>query len=54
VNKNNIWIPLVASLGVGAATYYALSKNNQNIHSAIQQVLPIVSQMTNDSTDMTS
>lgn len=52
MNKNNVWIPIVASIGVGAATYYAMSKNNQGIRSAIQQVLPIVSQVTNNTTDM--
>jgi len=54
MNNNKLWIPLVASIGVGAATYYAVSKNNQNIHSAIQQVLPIVSQMTNDTMNTSS
>lgn len=44
--NNKMWIPLVASIGVGAATYYAVSKNSNNFNSAIQQVLPIVSQMT--------
>ncbi|HLS35960.1 MAG TPA: hypothetical protein VK061_06955 [Bacillota bacterium] len=50
MNNKNMWIPLVASIGVGAATYYAVSKNNQSIRSAVQQVLPIVSQVTNGST----
>jgi len=50
LNNKNMWIPLVASIGVGAATYYAVSKNNQSIRSAVQQVLPIVSQVTNGST----
>lgn len=45
LNKNNMWIPLLASIGVGAATYYAVSKNNQGINSALQQVLPVVSHM---------
>lgn len=47
MTKNNVWIPLLASIGVGAATYYAVSKNNQGIQSALQQVLPVVSHMSN-------
>lgn len=45
MNKGNMWVPLIASIGVGAATYYAVSKNNQSINSALQQVLPVVSHM---------
>jgi len=43
MQKNGMWIPLVASLGVGAATYYAMSKNNQSLEQAVQKVLPMVS-----------
>ena len=45
MDKNNMWIPLVASLGVGAATYYTISKNHQTIGQTMQKVLPIVSQI---------
>lgn len=48
-----MWIPLVASLGVGAATFYAVSKNNQGFGQAVQKMLPVVSQTmgSNDSSN---
>lgn len=45
MNKNNIWIPLLASLGVGAATFYTISKNNEPIGQTIQKVVPVLSNM---------
>lgn len=46
VDKNNMWIPLITSVGVGAATFYTLSKNNHGMEAALQKVMPFVSQMT--------
>lgn len=40
-----MWIPLIASVGVGAATYYTLSKKNQTIGQTMEKVLPFVSEM---------
>jgi len=40
-----MWIPIIASVGVGAATYYTMSKNNQSIGQTIQKVVPFVSEM---------
>lgn len=45
MDKNGMWLPIVASLGVGAATYYTISKNHQSIGQTVQKILPIVSQM---------
>ena len=45
MQKNNVWLPLLASIGVGAATYYTISKNNQSIGQTMQKVIPFVSQM---------
>ncbi|WP_218144019.1 hypothetical protein [Lentibacillus persicus] len=46
-NNNSMWLPLIASVGVGAATYYSMTRNNQNFGQAIQQAAPLVSQMNN-------
>lgn len=46
MEKNSMWIPLIASLGVGAATYYTMSKNNHSIGQTIEKVVPFVSNMT--------
>ncbi|MFD2211209.1 hypothetical protein ACFSMW_15990 [Virgibacillus halophilus] len=46
-NNNNIWIPLVASVGVGAATFYSMTKNEQGIGQTMQKMIPFVNQMSN-------
>ncbi|MFD2630469.1 hypothetical protein [Oceanobacillus kapialis] len=45
MQKNGMWIPLLASVGVGAATYYTMTKNNQNFGQAMEKMIPLVSQM---------
>ncbi|MFB4170150.1 hypothetical protein [Virgibacillus sp. JSM 102003] len=47
MQRNDMWIPLLASLGVGAATYYSMTKNNQNFGQTMQKMMPFVSQMNN-------
>ncbi|MBU5468602.1 hypothetical protein KQI49_17475 [Virgibacillus sp. MSJ-26] len=47
--KNGIWIPIIASVGVGAATFYTMTKNNQTVGQAVQKMIPFVSQMGGDS-----
>ncbi|MBY7143917.1 hypothetical protein KFZ56_12830 [Virgibacillus sp. NKC19-3] len=45
MQMNGMWLPLVASVGMGAATYYAMTKNNQNFGQAMQKMIPVVAQM---------
>ncbi|PAV30102.1 hypothetical protein CIL05_06460 [Virgibacillus profundi] len=45
MQKNGMWLPLIASVGVGAATYYTMTKNNQNLGQTMQKMVPFVSQM---------
>ncbi|MEN2769198.1 hypothetical protein [Ornithinibacillus xuwenensis] len=45
MQKNGKWLPLIASVGVGAATFYTMTKNNQNIGQTITKMIPFVSQM---------
>ncbi|MHA6253492.1 hypothetical protein [Oceanobacillus sp. CAU 1775] len=40
MNKNGMWLPLIASIGVGAATYYSMSRNNQGLDQTLQQFMP--------------
>lgn len=40
MQRNGMWLPLIASIGVGAATYYSMSKNNQGIGQVMQQFMP--------------
>lgn len=45
MQKNGIWLPLIASVGVGAATFYTMTKNNQGLGQTMQKMVPFVSQM---------
>ncbi|WP_405100498.1 hypothetical protein [Oceanobacillus sp. FSL H7-0719] len=40
MKRNGIWLPLLASIGVGAATFYSMSKNNQGLDQMMQQFMP--------------
>lgn len=51
LNKSNMWLPILASIGVGAATFYTMSKGNAPISKAMQTVAPMLSNMTNNSND---
>lgn len=46
MQKSNMWIPLITSVGVGAATFYTLSKNNHGMEATLQKVMPFLTQMT--------
>lgn len=48
MQKNDMWLPIIASIGVGAATYYTMSKNNHSIGQTFQKVVPFVTQMSNN------
>lgn len=41
-----MWIALLASVGVGAATYYTISKSNNPINKAVQSVAPMLTGLT--------
>ena len=45
MNKQNL-LPIIASVGIGAATYYTMKRNNQGIGQTVQKMLPLVSAMT--------
>lgn len=48
MDKSDMWLPILASVGVGIATYYTVSKNHQSIGRTVQKVLPIVSQISSE------
>ncbi|WP_077624245.1 hypothetical protein [Sediminibacillus massiliensis] len=43
--NNNMWIPLVASVGIGAAAYYSMTKG-QGMGKTIQQSMPMMAGLT--------
>ncbi len=43
--NNQNWLPIIASVGIGAATYYTMTKKNQGLGQTVQKVLPFVSAM---------
>ncbi|HET7628495.1 MAG TPA: hypothetical protein VFK44_08930 [Bacillales bacterium] len=45
MRNNNVWIPIVASVGVGAAAYYSMTKGGKNIQNALQQMVPFVTNL---------
>jgi CHASE3 domain sensor protein len=49
MQKNGMWLPILASVGVGAATYYTMTKNNQNFNQTIEKMVPLVTQMSGSS-----
>ncbi|WP_179151833.1 hypothetical protein [Oceanobacillus senegalensis] len=40
--KNQNWLPIIASVGIGAATYYTMTRNNQTLGQTVQKVLPFM------------
>ncbi|MCM3742313.1 hypothetical protein M3210_18955 [Oceanobacillus luteolus] len=40
--RKELWLPLIASIGVGAATFYSMSKNggNQSLGQVMQKMMP--------------
>ncbi|HEX6594962.1 MAG TPA: hypothetical protein VF095_10345 [Bacillota bacterium] len=54
MQRNGIWIPLIASVGVGAATFYTMTRNNQGIGQTIQKMAPLISQMGGGNTQQDS
>ncbi|MFC2948700.1 hypothetical protein [Virgibacillus sediminis] len=50
MRRNEMWLPLIASVGVGAATYYTMTRNDQNFGEAMQKMIPLVSQMNGNTT----
>ncbi|WP_156288567.1 hypothetical protein [Oceanobacillus salinisoli] len=43
--RNQNWLPIVASIGVGAATYYTMTRNNQNLGQTVQKMMPFMTGM---------
>lgn len=53
VKKSDMWLTILASVGVGAAAYYTISKSDQPINKAIESVTPMISGMTNNNSNNT-
>jgi len=45
MDRNNIWIPLITSVSVGAATFYAMSKNKKQMSKTAAELTPILTEM---------
>jgi hypothetical protein len=45
MQKNGKWLPIIASVGVGAATFYTMTRNNQSLGQTFSKMLPFVTQM---------
>lgn len=51
LKKTDLILPLLASIGVGAATFYTMSKNNGSVSKAVESVAPILTNLTDESTN---
>lgn len=45
MNKSDMWLTLLASVGVGAAAYYTISKSNKPVEKAIENITPMLTNM---------
>ncbi len=53
MERNNNWIPLLASVGIGAATFYSMKRSNRDLGQTVQKMLPLVSQISNMNMEQT-
>lgn len=49
LKKSDLILPLLASIGVGAATFYTMSKNNGSISKTVENVAPLLSNLSDQS-----
>ncbi|MEI3613487.1 hypothetical protein [Pseudogracilibacillus sp. SO30301A] len=49
-----MWLTLLASVGVGAAAFYTMSKSDQPMTKAMESVAPMLNGMTNTNSNMNS
>ncbi len=45
MQKQQIWLPLLASTGIGAAAFYSMTKGQNSIGQSVQQFVPLVTGM---------
>lgn len=41
MERNNNWIPLLASVGIGAATFYSMKRSNRDLGQTVQKNVTI-------------
>ncbi|HZW68360.1 MAG TPA: hypothetical protein VFF20_07120 [Pseudogracilibacillus sp.] len=51
MKKSDLIVPLLTSLGIGAATFYTMSKNNNSVSKTVENVAPILSNLNGDSSE---
>ncbi|MFY4776955.1 hypothetical protein [Metabacillus sp. RGM 3146] len=45
MEKQQIWLPLIAAAGIGAAAFYSMTKGQKSIGQSMQQFVPLVAGM---------
>lgn len=43
MRDQNKWVTILASVGIGAATYFTMSKNRKGLKQTMQNMIPFVS-----------
>lgn len=53
MKRSDLWLTLLASIGVGAATFYTMSKNNTSLSQTVKNIAPMLSNMNSQSSNDT-
>ena len=48
MKRSDMWLTILASVGVGAAAYYTISKSDKPMNKAVESVVPMLSGITNN------
>lgn len=48
MKKSEIWLAILASIGVGAATFYKMAKDNDSVQQTMENILPSLSNTLSD------
>lgn len=51
MKKTDLILPLLASIGVGAATFYTMSKNDNSMSKTVENIAPMLSNLADSSTN---
>ncbi len=52
--QKGIWLPLIASVGVGAATFYTMTRNGKGMGQTLQQIVPFVAGLKSNQSSLNS
>lgn len=51
MKKSDLILPIIASIGVGAVTFFTMSKNNNSVSKTMENVAPMISNLSSESSE---